>query len=59
MELYQKMYTTVFNGVTDALEALEQWNIGQAKALLRQAQIDAEALYIHQAEETAEAAHSA
>ena len=43
---YQKLYTGLFNAITDALEELEDLNIGRAKALLRQAQIDAEERYL-------------
>ena len=28
---YQKMYTTLFNAITDALEQLKQQNIGSAR----------------------------
>ena len=31
---YQKMYTTLFNAVTDALENMEVQNYGDAKELL-------------------------
>lgn len=40
---YKEMYYTLFNSVTDALEQL---NVGEAKALLCQAQQKTEALYI-------------
>ncbi len=43
---YQKMYTTLFNAITDALEALEAQNVGAAKELLRSAQLRAEGLYL-------------
>ena len=46
---YQKLYTGLFNAITDALEELEEVNIGRAKELLRQAQIDAEKQYIEDA----------
>ena len=43
---YQKLYTRMFNAATNALLALEELNIGRAKEILRQAQIDAEEQYI-------------
>ena len=36
--MYRKMYYTLFNAVTDALEAMEQQNYGQARELLIAAQ---------------------
>ena len=46
MEDYQKMYTTLFNTVTDALEKIETQNYGDAKDLLIAAQQQAEEIYI-------------
>ena len=43
---YQKLYTKLFNAITDALEALEQLNVGEAKDLLRRAQQEAEEDYL-------------
>ena len=43
---YQKLYTKLFNAATDALEALEQLNVGQAKDILRRAQQEAEEEYL-------------
>ena len=43
---YQKLYTGLFNAITDALEELDELNIGRAKELLRQAQINAEERYL-------------
>ena len=43
---YQKLYTLLFNAVTDALEDLERLNIGAAKARLIAAQQQAEELYM-------------
>ena len=40
------MYTGLFNAITDALAELEELNIGRARELLRQAQIDAEERYL-------------
>ncbi len=46
METLNKMYTRLFNGITDALEALERQDYGVARELLVRAQQDAEELYI-------------
>lgn len=43
---YQKMYTTLFNAMTDAIENIEKLNFGEAKELLIQAQQKTEELYI-------------
>ena len=43
---YQKMYTTLFNAVTDALEQMESQHYGDAKATLIAAQQKAEDIYI-------------
>ena len=53
MQNYQKLYTTLFNAVTDALEQLEQQNFGVAREFLRQAQQQTEEWSIS-AEESAE-----
>ena len=50
---YQKLYTLLFNAVTDALADLEQLNIGTAKVRLMAAQQQAEELYI-EGEDSAE-----
>ena len=50
MEQLPAYYTHLFNAVTDALIALNQFNIGQAKELLISAQQTAEALWISQNE---------
>ena len=34
MANYEKMYSTLFNAITDALEQIEQQNFGSAKDLL-------------------------
>lgn len=44
--MYQKMYTCLFNAITDALNAITAQNFGQAAELLRDAQQEAEELYI-------------
>ena len=43
---YQKMYTTLFNAVTDALEKMEVQNYADAKELLISAQQKTEEIYI-------------
>ena len=49
---YQKLYTKLFNAATDALDALEQQNIGTAKEILRTAQQETEELYLSYSEES-------
>ena len=44
--LQQKMYTTLFNAVTDALKKMEVQNYGDAKELLISAQQKTEEIYI-------------
>ena len=44
--MYEKMYFALFNAVTDALEAMEAQNFGQAKDLLIAAQQRCEELYL-------------
>ena len=46
MPNYQRLYTLLFNAVTDALEELERLNVGSAKAMLIAAQQQAEELYL-------------
>jgi len=48
---YQKLYALLFNAATDALRALDEQNVGQAKDILRRAQIDAEELYLLQTDD--------
>ena len=43
---YKKMYTTMFNAATDALNELDRLDIGRAKELLMQAQLKAEEEYL-------------
>ena len=43
---YEKMYHSLFNAITDALEQIEQLNFGSAKDLLIAAQQQAEEIYI-------------
>ena len=51
---YQKLYLRMFNAATDALLALEELNIGHAKEVLKQAQMDAEEQYISETAELEE-----
>ena len=44
---YQKMYTTLFNAITDALRLIEKGNSAGAIALLKQAQQSTEEQYIN------------
>lgn len=46
MPNYQEMYFILFNAVTDALDAIEKRNIGEAAEVLCQAQQKTESLYI-------------
>ena len=47
---YQKMYTMLFNTITDALQLIEKGNSAGAIALLKQAQQSTEDQYINAAE---------
>lgn len=51
MKISQRSYSLLFNAFTDALEALDNLNIGQAKELIIRAQQAAEELYLEQADE--------
>ena len=46
MENYQKMYSTLFNAITDALAQIAKQNYGDAKSTLIAAQQKAEEMYI-------------
>ena len=46
MEDFPKYYTRLFNGITDALEALGKQNYIKAQDLLIKAQQDAEEMYL-------------
>ena len=48
---YQKLYTLLFNAVTDAVEELETLNVGRAKVRLVAAQQQAEEQYIESEED--------
>ena len=43
---YKRLYHVMFNAATDALEAVERRNYGQAAETLARAQQDAEELYL-------------
>ena len=46
MPNYKKLYTTLFNAITDALEDMGKQNYGLAAERLMHAQLTTEALYI-------------
>lgn len=46
MPNYKKLYTTLFNAITDALEDMERQNYGLASERLIHAQLTTEDLYI-------------
>jgi len=48
--MYKEMHLQMFNSVTDALWQMEELNFGTAKAILKQAQVDCESLYIEAGE---------
>ena len=48
---YQKMYTTLFNDITDALEDMEAQNFGLARQRLMSAQLKTEEMYISAGED--------
>ena len=48
MTNYQKLYTLLFNAITDALRQLEEQNIGLAKQTLIRAQQAAEKMYLEE-----------
>ena len=45
---YQKLYTLLFNGITDALEELGRQNYGKAKEILVRTQLKTEDMYIEE-----------
>lgn len=51
---YQKMYTLLFNAITDALQNLADGAVEQAAVRLAAAQQQAEALYLSDTEENRE-----
>lgn len=46
MEGFPKYYTCLFNGITDALDALQKQNYIKAQDILIKAQQDAEEMYL-------------
>ncbi|MBD5169512.1 MAG: hypothetical protein HDT20_05275 [Oscillibacter sp.] len=54
MENFPKYYTRLFNGITDALEALQNQNYTQAQKILIYAQQDAEEMYLEDGDEEGE-----
>lgn len=51
MENFPKYYTRLFNGITDAIEALQEQNYIKAQDILIRAQLDAEEMYLADGEE--------
>jgi len=47
---YQKLYLTLFNAFTDAMEQLDQQNYGMAREILIKAQQQAEEAYMQESE---------
>lgn len=43
---FKRMYYLLFNKITDALNAIDNLNFGQAADVLRSAQVEAEELYV-------------
>jgi len=48
---YERLYQLLFNGVTDAIETIDEQNYGSAKEKLISIQQEAENLYIEQTAE--------
>lgn len=46
-----KLYTTLFNAITDAVRELDKLNIGSAKEILLHAQLTTEGMFIAAEEE--------
>lgn len=53
---YQKLYTHLFNAMTDALEAMEAQNYGVAAELLRAGQLWTEDIYMKEGQSDEETA---
>ena len=51
MDNFPKYYTRLFNGITDALEALQNQNYIKAEDILIRAQHEAEEMYLSDGEE--------
>ncbi len=52
MASYEKMYTLLFNGVTDALICLDRKESKKAAEILRAAQVKAEQIFVDTQDET-------
>ena len=50
MDNFPKYYTRLFNGITDAIEALQAQNYIKAQDILIKAQQDAEEMYLEDGE---------
>ena len=50
--MYQKMYTVLFNAVTDSLGFLRETDISAAQWRLEEAQRETEAIFINSGEES-------
>ena len=48
----EELYHLLFNAITDALEAMEAWNLGEAKRILIEAQQRTEEAYLEREEES-------
>lgn len=51
---YKKPYLILFNGITDAIHAMEELDFGRAKRTLKYAQYEAEEAFISNGEEELE-----
>ncbi len=49
--MYEKMYSKLFNAITDALEQMENYNYGLAERILRDGQKKAENIYMREEDE--------
>ncbi len=54
VEMYKKMYATIFNAVSDALVEMENLNYGLARTTLESAQGETENIYIYWPERESE-----
>ena len=54
MDNFPKYYTRLFNGITDALEALQKQNYIQAQDIFIKAQQDAEEMYLEDTDDKEE-----
>ena len=54
MENFPKYYTRLFNGITDAIEALQAQNYVKAQDILIRAQQDAEEMYLEDTDDEEE-----